>query len=137
MTTDKPRCSEDVWDGGFRPHRCRNSGSVERDGKWYCKVHDPIARKERQERRDEEYRAEQERQLARRRKREAERRIETIRGATLDEAMEIHAVKERVERLEECLSWMLGNYKLTLARKPVRDVPECFAAAEAVLRGEG
>ncbi len=47
----------------------------------------------------------------------------------------VRAQAERIERLEQCLSWMLANYKLTLASKPVRDVPECFAAAEAALAG--
>lgn len=44
---DKHPCSVRVYPadhaGGFRGHMCQKSGKVERDGKWYCGIHDPVA----------------------------------------------------------------------------------------------
>lgn len=44
---DSKRCSRnnipDPGSRGFHFHRCRKRGVVERDGKLYCKVHDPVA----------------------------------------------------------------------------------------------
>ena len=46
-----PRCSGDVWvsTGRFGRHaKCPNRGKVQRDGKWWCGMHDPerVAAKE-------------------------------------------------------------------------------------------
>ena len=38
------KCSERVFSNDradFGGHMCRNKASVLRDGKWYCKIHDP------------------------------------------------------------------------------------------------
>lgn len=35
--------------------QCPNNAKVERDGKWYCGTHDPVKRKEKQEKRDEKW----------------------------------------------------------------------------------
>jgi len=54
MRTDKqkPPCSEQVWSSGYWGHRpCTRNGVVERDGKWYCRQHDPEAVKRRSEER--------------------------------------------------------------------------------------
>ena len=49
---EKHTCCEDVWRGttGWRPKKepCGCKASVERDGKWYCKRHDPVAIAEKQ-----------------------------------------------------------------------------------------
>lgn len=44
-----PVCSKTVYGRGRwpQPHGCIRNGSVERDGKWYCAQHDPVAKKER------------------------------------------------------------------------------------------
>lgn len=44
-------CEGRVWQG-FRFLRCGNTVKVERDGKWYCGVHDPVAKKARDEKRE-------------------------------------------------------------------------------------
>ena len=42
------KCCEEVFDSlTWRNHPCNNKGKVERDGKWYCGTHDPVAKKER------------------------------------------------------------------------------------------
>jgi predicted NBD/HSP70 family sugar kinase len=44
---DSPRCSKRVWSGSWDKLPCSRRGVIERDGKWYCKQHDPVAVKER------------------------------------------------------------------------------------------
>jgi hypothetical protein len=41
-----PRCDTHV-SSGFRSHQCARNGVVERDGKFYCKQHDPVAVRQR------------------------------------------------------------------------------------------
>jgi len=45
------KCSHVIYRRSH-PHQCKNTGRVERDGKPFCWAHDPVGRKERQERRD-------------------------------------------------------------------------------------
>jgi hypothetical protein len=44
MDEIKHQCSKQIpndhW--GFHYHSCKRQGIIQRDGKWYCKVHDPI-----------------------------------------------------------------------------------------------
>lgn len=63
---DKPKCCATVWPatgrhksghGPLRQAQCRNSGTVQRGGKWYCGVHDPVARRERANKRLDTLRA--------------------------------------------------------------------------------
>lgn len=53
--TEKHQCSGKVWhDLHYYP--CSINATVERDGKWYCGIHDPVKVKEREEKTDAEYR---------------------------------------------------------------------------------
>lgn len=45
------RCEAKRWDGWHWVH-CRNYSKVEREGKHYCHVHDPVEVKARKEKRD-------------------------------------------------------------------------------------
>lgn len=48
--SEAPKCCERTWpDGSCRPVSCLNDGKVERDGGWYCGVHDPVAIEEKSE----------------------------------------------------------------------------------------
>lgn len=52
MADEKHSCSERVYSGArwdISGHPCQRNGSVERDGKWWCKQHDPEAVKARRE----------------------------------------------------------------------------------------
>ena len=52
-------CSETGYDRfSWRGMQCARAGKVERDGKWYCKQHDPVAVAERKAERDRKWRAE-------------------------------------------------------------------------------
>lgn len=43
-------CAASVFSGGsFRGHPCGKAGKVERDGKWFCGIHDPVKRDARRE----------------------------------------------------------------------------------------
>ena len=45
--TDKHTCDGAVYDRYVGWHACGATASIERNGKWYCKRHDPIAVAER------------------------------------------------------------------------------------------
>lgn len=46
--TSKQQCCVEVW-GEWRSHQCSRAGKIERDGKFYCGQHDPVAIKEKDE----------------------------------------------------------------------------------------
>lgn len=48
MVPKEQGCSAMVW-AGFHQHRCGNKGSIERDGKRFCKTHDPVRKAEKLE----------------------------------------------------------------------------------------
>lgn len=53
--SDKPRCSGAVKHGAWlREESCYFGGKVERDGKWYCSMHDPQRRIDREAMRNAE-----------------------------------------------------------------------------------
>ena len=59
MTENKKQCSvrvqsNDRW-GLFHPYPCSKTAIVERDGKWYCKIHDPEYIKAKQAKRSAEF----------------------------------------------------------------------------------
>ena len=41
-----PRCDTRIY-SEFRSHPCTRNGAVERDGKFYCRQHDPVAVRQR------------------------------------------------------------------------------------------
>ena len=67
--SDGPKCSAQVYTrigrwGRFSP--CANRGVVERDGKPYCRTHDPEAAKARREEQDAKHQAESDARAERR-----------------------------------------------------------------------
>jgi len=55
---EKHRCCAEVWPkGGYHPGRCERMASVERDGRHYCKQHDPVAVKARDDERNAKWEA--------------------------------------------------------------------------------
>lgn len=55
MTTAKHKCCGSVWPAGaYRTYPCRHNAKVERDGNWYCGTHDPVAIKEKQDKKNAE-----------------------------------------------------------------------------------
>jgi hypothetical protein len=59
MTKEKHKCCEIVWPAGaFRGHQCHNSAKIQRDGKWLCGTHDPVAVIEKRNKKNAELRAE-------------------------------------------------------------------------------
>ena len=50
---EKKQCEEQIYDNiVWHPHQCTNNAKAERDGKWYCSIHDPVKIMERQKTRD-------------------------------------------------------------------------------------
>lgn len=60
MADRRPGCSERIYERGW-PHPCSRDGVVERNGKWYCRQHDPEKVAERVRKRDAKYEADQKR----------------------------------------------------------------------------
>lgn len=59
--SEKPQCSQSVPERGSRWPRffqCSRSGKVQRDGKWYCAIHDPEKKKAKQKAWNDAYEAE-------------------------------------------------------------------------------
>jgi hypothetical protein len=56
------QCSEKVYPndrwGAFHPHQCSRKGSIKRDGKFYCKTHDPVAIKQKRAAQDAKWKKE-------------------------------------------------------------------------------
>lgn len=42
------RCIDTVHQGNWHSSRCMKRGKVQREGKWFCTVHDPVRRREKQ-----------------------------------------------------------------------------------------
>ena len=45
---EKTQCQGFVFEGRFGSHQCQKKAIMERDGKFYCKVHDPEYKKKKQ-----------------------------------------------------------------------------------------
>lgn len=50
----KHQCEATIWND-FHDYRCPYNGKVERDGKWYCGTHDPVAKAARDKAREEKW----------------------------------------------------------------------------------
>ena len=53
--TEKHQCSVKVWDDRSFSWQCLKPAKVERDGKWYCSIHDPEYIKAKNKAREEEW----------------------------------------------------------------------------------
>ncbi len=53
------KCEGKVWDRYSYYHSCPNKAKYERNGMWYCGIHDPVKRKEKEEIRKLRYEKEQ------------------------------------------------------------------------------
>ena len=74
METEKHRCEEQIRDSGRCPsyHACGKTAKVQRDGKWYCGIHDPEKVAERRKKQDDKWHAGMKAAREERRRREAE-----------------------------------------------------------------
>lgn len=56
MEYQKQRCEEKVWDSSsWHSYQCTRNAKVERDGKHYCTIHDPIRIKEKQDKKHKKW----------------------------------------------------------------------------------
>ncbi len=111
MIPNKERCSVSVrgegqW-GVFHPHRCVLKGVVERDGKLYCKVHDPV---EKQKRVDETSRRRREKFARQTLEREAANQCESVNH---DNPMAVaESIKEMYEALMDIQKFTVENFAI-------------------------
>ena len=50
------KCGVRIYAGGYIGHWCGKTAKFERDEKWYCGIHDPVASKAKSDKRNEEFR---------------------------------------------------------------------------------
>ena len=56
MSDEKKKCCGSVWPtGAYRSQQCAKNGKFVRDGKHYCKTHDPVSIKEKNNARNDAY----------------------------------------------------------------------------------
>jgi uncharacterized Zn finger protein (UPF0148 family) len=135
MTKEKQKCSEIVWPAGaFRGHQCHNSAKIQRDGKWFCGTHDPVAVIEKRDKKNAEFRAE----VAARQKLQSEaaakRNEQERRAACFPELLE--ALKLALQALEAIGDEMTVGERYTNAGQYLLDSLNPARAAIAKAEGE-
>ena len=94
-TQGKPQCCGSVrGDGWGRPHQCARSGTLEHEGKLYCKTHHPPTVKAKDEERSARWRAEWAAEKAASEKKSAEAAEIKSKAAEYDAAAYSNAVQE-------------------------------------------
>lgn len=98
---EKQRCCNTKWTyGGYR-RACTKTAKVERDGKWYCGVHDPVARAEKAEARLEQWRTKAQADIKARAEKESAAAEQKRRADLYDELVEalkeMHSITSGVE----------------------------------------
>ena len=97
MSELKHTCCAEVG-SGFMYFPCGKNAKVERDNKWYCGTHDPVAVRERQVKRNTEWRTKLDAVYAAQRKRDAEEKEAKRRADLYPELLD--ALKEMVASYE-------------------------------------
>ncbi len=105
------RCAERVWDG-WHQHRCTRKGTVQEDGKGWCKQHAPALAKAKREERDRKWQEKWDRQDK--------------------ERAEAKAADAEVQRRADCYDDLLAALERILG--PSREALEVIKALD---RGEG
>lgn len=101
MSVPAVKCSGRVFEH-YHFRSCPNTGKIERDGKHYCRIHDPVRRKEKDDARKAKWDAEWE--------------------ATKVRAAEQTAARARAELCVEACAWLTDEEVKQLARVSKNDV---------------
>jgi len=111
MTTENPQCTKKVFKDGYH-HPCTNPVTIRRDGKSYCRIHDPEYIKERNRKREKRWDAERKESdkgyelEAARNKATAGLTLEQLRAVT---PQKIAAIPEICEALKELMQSILDE----------------------------
>ncbi len=104
MITTK-KCSRQVFGtGSFTGHRCGFAASVERDGKWYCKRHDPVEVKRQTDERHARWHAKWD---AQDRERERQKEIQEAKDRVIREAKTFTSWNVSVRALTSAVNHLL------------------------------
>ena len=96
---EKVRCSAEVMgEGGWHRRPCARNGVIQRDGKWYCKQHDPVAVKKRMDDQKAQWEKEWEED---KKKRYRDRAMQKACEGVPTKVLEKISVKELLDKLEE------------------------------------
>jgi hypothetical protein len=98
MTTEKHRCCGRTYKG-FYGSACGRNAKVERNGKWYCGMHDPVAIAEKREARNKEFDLKWAAERAQEAKKEAEQKEKKRRADCFPELLEALKVMTALCRL--------------------------------------
>lgn len=79
----KKTCCGMIW-AGYHRYACGNGAKFEREGNWYCGIHDPVKIKERQDAKEADWAAEFARKRAQDDAREAARKLQAHKAACFD-----------------------------------------------------
>lgn len=127
----KQMCCEMIHnDYGVSFHACTRTATVQRDGKWYCKQHDPESRKVKEAARQAKWDAESRKQD------EIERRLAAESKACAGistEALEAGVVKELVDAANKLVLWRDMPDWMT-AQRPMWDAMDSILSAHAKLQ---
>lgn len=111
MTTVEPgtRCAASVPDGTFRGHRCQKPPRNFEDGRWYCTVHTPSARRAKADARYDAYKAASD---ARQRTLDRKASIESARAFVITTARSdvyLHHASDELREAVEALNELEGK----------------------------
>jgi uncharacterized Zn finger protein (UPF0148 family) len=89
MSTVKHDCCASTFSGTYGLHHslCSNNAKYERDGKWYCGTHDPVAIKARDDARNEKWRIERAENKAQANEKDATEKLQAHKAACFDELL--------------------------------------------------
>jgi uncharacterized Zn finger protein (UPF0148 family) len=135
MNESKKQCSEKVFPSGlygsFHGYSCSKPATVERDGKWYCKIHDPeyVKAKDAKKRAkwDKKYKDDMER---------AELRSTAINACTKINPDNPQAVAESIEDMYEALKASLSALPPSLPKGSIGQIAR-RKILEALTKAEG
>jgi hypothetical protein len=114
------KCCGKTWPAGsYRSVGCRNSGKVERNGQWYCGMHDPVAIEAKNEARNKKY-SEKWDASHKAQKAAADKRVEEQRRAG--------CFDDLLEALKKCAAVCAGE---TMSKSGLVDALEAARAAIA------
>lgn len=134
MTRESHKCIASTWPtGAFSSHPCSATGKVERNGKWYCGRHDPVAIKTLYDKREAKRKEEN---AARDRNRayfDREKNINAMKADQFDALMDaVQAATEILPHLPDMNTNNNGSSRVMTTRRAQRLCEEALAKGRLV-----
>ena len=106
MADENTQCCERVSDGARWPSfsQCSRNGKFERNGKWYCKTHDPVSKKEKRDEQDRRWKERYSHEKALREDAAQKEKIKTLKAECFDGLLSALKMVWHDWNLDECES---------------------------------